>query len=108
MSLISFPIKTAIFVRSVVITSVLVSAGYVADMAPTPELITGIKNGIALVPALFIAAGLVIIVLLYRITPQKHTEMQAEIRARQQGLGGREASGQPLGATPNLSPTKAS
>jgi GPH family glycoside/pentoside/hexuronide:cation symporter/glucuronide carrier protein len=107
MSLISFPIKTAIFVRSVVITSVLVSAGYVADMAPTPELIAGIKNGIALVPALFIAAGLVIIVGLYRITPQKHSEMQAEIRARQQSLDGHQESGQRLGPSPDLSTSKA-
>lgn len=82
MSLISFPIKTAIFVRSVVITAILVSAGYVADMAPTPELISGIKNGIALVPALFIGAGLIIIVLVYCITPEKHKEMLAEIAAR--------------------------
>lgn len=82
MSLISFPIKTAIFVRSVVITGILVSAGYVADMAPTPELIAGIKNGIALVPALFIGAGLLIIVVLYRITPQKHKEIQEAIAAR--------------------------
>jgi GPH family glycoside/pentoside/hexuronide:cation symporter/glucuronide carrier protein len=82
MSLISFPIKTAIFVRSVIITSVLVSAGYVADMAPTPELISGIKTGIALVPALFIGAGLLIIFVLYRITPQKHQEMLEEIAAR--------------------------
>ncbi|WP_022666385.1 MFS transporter [Desulfospira joergensenii] len=82
MSLISFPIKTAIFVRSIVITSVLVSAGYVADMAATPELISGIKNGIALVPALFIGAGLLIVLVLYRITPEKHREMQAEIAAR--------------------------
>ena len=82
MSLISFPIKTAIFVRSIIITAVLVSAGYVADMAPTPELISGIKTGIALVPALFIGAGLVIIVLFYRITPQKHREMLEEIAAR--------------------------
>lgn len=82
MSLISFPIKTAIFVRSVVITSVLVSAGYVADMAPTPELIQGIKNGIALVPCLFIGAGLLIILLLYRITPEGLKEMQREIAAR--------------------------
>ena len=82
MSLISFPIKTAVFVRSVVITSVLVSAGYVADMAPTPELIAGIKNGIALVPALFIGAGLLIIMVLYRITPEKHKQMQDEIAAR--------------------------
>ncbi len=82
MSLISFPIKTAIFVRSVVITSILVSAGYVADMAPTPELISGIKNGIALVPALFIGIGLLIILVLYRITPEKHQQMQEEIAAR--------------------------
>lgn len=82
MSLISFPIKTAIFVRSVVITSVLVSAGYVADMAPTPELIAGIKNGIALVPALFIGAGLLIILVLYRLTPAKQKQMQEEIAAR--------------------------
>jgi GPH family glycoside/pentoside/hexuronide:cation symporter/glucuronide carrier protein len=82
MSLISFPIKTAIFIRSVVITTILMSAGYVADMAPTPELIAGIKNGIALVPAVFIGAGMIIIILLYRITPEKQTHMQAEIAAR--------------------------
>jgi len=78
----SFPIKTAIFVRSVVITGVLVSAGYVADMAPTPELISGIKNGIALIPALFIGAGLIIILALYRITPETQKQMQKEIAAR--------------------------
>jgi len=82
MSLISFPIKSAIFIRSVVITSILVSAGYVADMAPTPELISGIKNGIALVPALFIGAGLFIILFLYRITPESHMQMQEEVAAR--------------------------
>ena len=82
MSLISFPIKAAIFIRSVIITGILVSAGYVADMAPTPELISGIKNGIALVPALFIGVGLIITVILYRITPEKHKQMQEEIAAR--------------------------
>ncbi|MFZ7131035.1 MAG: MFS transporter [Eubacteriales bacterium] len=82
MSLISFPIKTAIFVRSVIITAVLVSAGYVADMAATPELISGIKNGIALVPAIFIGIGLIIIVLLYKITPDSLKQMQDEIAAR--------------------------
>ena len=83
MSLISFPIKSAIFIRSVVITNILVSAGYVADMAPTPELLSGIKNGIALVPALFIAVGLIIIIFLYRITPESHQQMQKEIAERQ-------------------------
>lgn len=82
MSLISFPIKSAIFIRSIVITAVLMSAGYVADMAVTPELVKGIINGIALVPALFIGAGLIIITLLYKITPQRLKEMQAEIDSR--------------------------
>jgi len=82
MSLISFPIKSAIFIRSVVITAILMSAGYVADMAPTPELVSGIKNGIALVPALFIGVGMIIIMVLYRITPEKHKQMQEEIAAR--------------------------
>ena len=82
MSLISFPIKTAIFIRSVIITSILVSAGYVADMQATPELIQGIKNGIALVPALFIGAGLIIIVFLYRLTPEKQKAIQEELATR--------------------------
>lgn len=82
MSLINFPIKTAIFIRSVVITGILVSAGYVADMQPTPELIQGIKNGIALVPSLFLVLGLIITLVLYRITPEKLKTMQQEIAAR--------------------------
>jgi GPH family glycoside/pentoside/hexuronide:cation symporter/glucuronide carrier protein len=51
-------------------------------MAPTPELISGIKTGIALVPAMFIGAGLLIIFVLYRITPEKHQAMLTEIAAR--------------------------
>lgn len=84
MSLISFPIKTAVFVRSVIITGVLVSAGYVADMAATPELISGIVNGITLIPAIFLGAGLLIIILLYKITPEKQLEMQKEIASRKE------------------------
>ena len=82
MSLISFPIKTAILIRSVVITAVLVSAGYVANMKPTLELASGIKNGIALVPAVIMLMGLLFIILLYKITPQSLVKMQKEIAAR--------------------------
>lgn len=82
MSLISFPIKTSVMVRSVIISAVLMSAGYVADMTATPELIAGIKTGIALIPAMFIGAGLLFILMLYKITPQTQKNMQDEIAAR--------------------------
>lgn len=83
MSLISFPIKSAILVRSVVITAVLAGAGYVANMEPTVELVRGIISGIALVPAVIMLFGLVCIVLLYKITPQSLAQMQKEIAAKQ-------------------------
>lgn len=82
MSLISFPIKTSVMVRSVILSAVLMSAGYVADMTATPELIEGIKTGIALIPAMFIGAGLLFILMLYKITPQTQKNMQDEIAAR--------------------------
>lgn len=83
MSLISFPIKSAILIRSVVITAVLAGAGYVANMKPTLELTRGIINGIALVPAVIMLIGLVFIVVLYKITPQFLAQMQKEIAAKQ-------------------------
>lgn len=82
MSLISFPIKTAILVRSVIITAVLASSGYVANMKATPELISHIKSGLTLYPAIFIGIGLFFIIVLYKITPQNLAEMQKEIAAR--------------------------
>lgn len=82
MSLISFPIKTAILVRSVIITTVLAGAGYVANMKATPELVNGIKNGLTLYPAIFLAIGLFFIIMLYKITPKNLAEMQKEIAAR--------------------------
>ncbi|SFG15956.1 glucuronide carrier protein [Desulfotomaculum arcticum] len=82
MSLINFPIKSAILVRSVIITAVLAGAGYVANMEPTVELTRGIINGIALVPAVIMLIGLLCIVLLYKITPQSLAQMQKEIAAK--------------------------
>ncbi|AFM41741.1 glycoside/pentoside/hexuronide transporter [Desulfosporosinus acidiphilus SJ4] len=82
MSLISFPIKAAILVRSVIITAVLAGAGYVANMKPTPVLANGIKDGIALVPAIIMLIGLLFIVLLYKITPAKLVQLQKEIADR--------------------------
>lgn len=82
MSLINFPIKVAVFLRSVIITAVLVGAGYVANMKPTVELIRGIKNGIALIPAIIMVVGLGCVVFLYKITPKSLEKMQKEIATR--------------------------
>ncbi|MHB8074685.1 MFS transporter [Desulfosporosinus fructosivorans] len=82
MSLISFPIKVAILVRSVIITAVLVGAGYVANMQATPVLIESIKNGLTLVPAVIMLVGLFFIIFLYKITPASLAQMQKEIAAR--------------------------
>ncbi|KUO70240.1 MAG: sugar transporter [Desulfosporosinus sp. BRH_c37] len=82
MSLISFPIKAAILVRSVIITAVLAGAGYVANMKATPVLIDSIKNGLTLVPAVIMLVGLLFIIFLYKITPQSLVKMQNEIAAK--------------------------
>ncbi len=82
MSLISFPIKAAILVRSVIITAVLAGAGYVANMQATPVLIDSIKNGLTLIPAVIMLGGLFFIIVFYKITPQSLAKMQSEIAAR--------------------------
>ncbi|WP_303869069.1 MFS transporter [Acetobacterium wieringae] len=84
MSLISMPIKASIFVRSVIISAVLASVGYVADMAVTPELIQGIKNGFALYPAIIMIIGMVMMFGLYSLTPKRMEEINKELAERKQ------------------------
>ncbi len=84
MSLISMPIKVSIFVRSVIISAVLASVGYVADMAVTPELIQGIKNGFALYPAIIMIIGMVMMFGLYSLTPKRMEEISKELASRKQ------------------------
>ncbi|KNZ40585.1 MFS transporter [Acetobacterium bakii] len=66
MALLTTPIKVGNFIKSVIITAVLASAGYIADMTPTPELIQGIKNGFCLFPAIIMIIGLIVFVILSR------------------------------------------
>ena len=84
MSLISFPIKASIFIRSVIIAAVLGSVNYVADMAVTPELIQGIKNGFALYPAIIMILGLVLLFATYTLTPKRMEEINKEVAERKQ------------------------
>ncbi|MBI4856301.1 MAG: MFS transporter [Acetobacterium woodii] len=84
MSLISFPIKISIFIRSVIISAVLASVAYVADMAVTPELVQGIKNGFALYPAIIMVIGLLLMFKMYTLTPARMAEMNKEVAERKQ------------------------
>nr|WP_320025061.1 glycoside-pentoside-hexuronide (GPH):cation symporter [uncultured Acetobacterium sp.] len=84
MSLISFPIKISMFVRSMIIAAVLSSVNYVADMTVTPELIQGIKNGFSLYPAIVIIIGLLLMFKMYSLTPKRMEEMSEEVAARKQ------------------------
>ncbi|MBK5244912.1 MAG: MFS transporter [Eubacteriaceae bacterium] len=84
MSLISFPIKISVFVRSIIITAVLASVSYVADMAVTPELIQAIKNGFALYPAIIMVIGMLLMAKFYSLTPASMAEMKKEVEERKQ------------------------
>jgi sugar (glycoside-pentoside-hexuronide) transporter len=66
MALLTTPIKVGNFIKSVIITTALASAGYVADMTPTPALVQGIKNGFCLYPALIMIFGIVVFAILSR------------------------------------------
>ena len=82
MSLISFPIKISVFIRSVIIAAVLASVNYVADMAVTPQLIQAIKNGFALYPAIIMIIGMVLMFGLYSLTPKKMEEISRDLAAK--------------------------
>lgn len=79
MSLLNFPVKIAILLRSIIITFILAGAGYAANMEPTAALVSGIKNGMTLIPALFMIVSLLCIAFLYKITPASQEKMQKEI-----------------------------
>ncbi|AFA48312.1 MFS transporter [Acetobacterium woodii] len=78
MALLTTPIKVGNFIKSVIITTVLASAGYIADMSPTPQLIQGIKNGFCLYPALVMIFGLIVFIVLSR----KMKDMENDIVAK--------------------------
>ncbi len=78
MALLTTPIKVGNFIKSVIITTVLASAGYIADMSLTPQLIQGIKNGFCLYPALVMIFGLIVFIVLSR----KMKDMEKDIATK--------------------------
>ncbi|KPU44302.1 hypothetical protein OXPF_24710 [Oxobacter pfennigii] len=84
MGLMNLPLKVGKMTNGVIMTSALASIGFVAKMAPTPALKSGIINIIAMVPALgLIFTGLVLL-FGFRLNEARVKQMQEEINMRKQ------------------------
>jgi GPH family glycoside/pentoside/hexuronide:cation symporter len=82
MSLLNFPIKVGILIRSAVLTAGLVAIGFVANAVPTPRVTEGIHSIMTLTPAVGYAIAAVIFYFGYRIDDKHVLQMQEEIAAR--------------------------
>ena len=85
MGLCSFSIKMSIVLRGIVITSGLGIIGYAVGAAATPELVQGISVMCFIVPAIFIAVG-IIPLLFYRLKDEDVMAMDGEIAKRKQAM----------------------
>jgi GPH family glycoside/pentoside/hexuronide:cation symporter len=88
MGLQNVPLKAAIFLRGVIIGAVLVSINYDTDVKPLigQAMPANIQQALtipfALVPAIFCAVGVILLIFGFRITREKVEQYQKEIDAR--------------------------
>ncbi len=66
MGLSNLPVKFASIVKSMLIPFALMSAGYVANAQPTPQMRQAIINAYTLIPTLFPVCGIVLLSFFYR------------------------------------------
>lgn len=82
MALMNFPIKFGVLIRSAIVTLGLMAIGFVANAAPTPRVVDGIRSMMTLTPA----AGYVIAALIfyfgYKMDESHVLRMQDEIAER--------------------------
>jgi len=82
MALINVPIKVGVFLRSVLLSVGLVAIGFVANTAPTPGVVSGIKSLITLIPAATCCIAAIIFYFGYRLEDKQVLQMQEEIGSR--------------------------
>ena len=82
MGLQNIPLKAAVFLRGVIVAAALTACGWKADVvyAGTPQA-QSLTIPFALVPAIFCAVGLLILIFCYKLTKEKVAEAQAKIDA---------------------------
>ena len=86
MALMNLPIKMGVFIRSAAVTAGLMAIGFVANAAPTPQVVEGIRSIMTLTPAVGYAIAAAIFYLGYRIDDTHVLRMQQEIAERKAGV----------------------
>ncbi|MCQ2552755.1 MAG: MFS transporter [Clostridia bacterium] len=81
MGLQNIPLKAAIFLRGVIIAAALNAAGWVSGVVLEGTARQTMTIPFALVPAIFCAVGLVLLLTCYKLTKEKVAEAQAKIDA---------------------------
>jgi GPH family glycoside/pentoside/hexuronide:cation symporter len=93
MGLANIPLKVSIIGRSVIVNISLVLVGFNAaaikagTQQVTPELQKGITAAFALIPAIILIIGFILLTFGYRLTREKIVQYQAEIDARKASAG---------------------
>ena len=82
MSMLNVPIKVGAILRSVILGAGLAAAGYAANAAATPHMVTGISALMNLYPAVFLVITIVIFGIGYRLSDKKIADMTEEIQRR--------------------------
>lgn len=82
MGLQNLPLKVAVFLRGTIVAAVLAAVGWQSGVVLEGAARQGMTIAFALVPAIFCAVGLVLLLFGYRLTKDKVAQYQAEIDAR--------------------------
>lgn len=82
MGLQTLPLKVGVILKAVVIAAVLTAINFNKDMAVTEATKQGLTASFALIPALFLVLGLILLLFGFRLTKDKIEKYQAEIDAR--------------------------
>lgn len=79
----NLPVKFASIIKSVLISGILLSVGYVANVKPTVELQQALINGYSLIPACIPIIGFILLRFVYKLTDERVAEMKLEIEKRE-------------------------
>ena len=77
------PLKLATVIKSVLISTVLMCGGYVANVKPTIEFQHVLINAYSLIPASIAILGFIILGFIYKLSDEKVKEMKVEIDKRE-------------------------